>query len=310
MAQYFRLCKRVNKGDLSLTMNNQVYNVWKFSIEPFSEVASDVLCALLADVGFDSFQQTEDGVEAYILQSCDMESSQIDAIIREFPFEDTSISYSMAEMENKDWNEEWEKNGFEPICIPGLCVIHDAQHSVKPEPFDILLQPRMAFGSGTHETTSQLTELLLRRNFAGKACLDMGCGTGILAICMALSKADYVAAIDIDEFSVENTRFNASLNGTDGRIKVYHGDAAAISQAAADTPQGKFDLIVANIHRNIIVNDLHVYVQYLTPGGSLIVSGFFTDDIPTIKSAAEGQGLHLVHQQDKNNWAVLELRKD
>lgn len=290
-------------------MNNQIYNIWKFSIEPFSEAASDVLCAMLAESGFDSFQQTDNGVEAYILQSCEVDASLIDAIISAFPFEDTCISYSIEELENKDWNEEWERTGFEPIVIPGLCIIHDSQHTVEPEPYDILLQPRMAFGSGTHETTSQLTELLLNRDLAGKACLDMGCGTGILAICMALRNGANVAAIDIDEFSVENTRLNASLNGADDRIKVYHGDAATIAKAAADMPQGRFDLIVANIHRNIIVNDLAAYVQNLSHGGSLIVSGFFTDDIPAIRNTAESEGLLPVNEQSRNNWAVLEFRK-
>ena len=153
----------------------------------------------------------------------------------------------------------------------------------------------MAFGSGTHETTSQLVELLLRSDFHGQNVLDMGCGTCILGICMSLRGAERVVAIDIDEQSVDNSLLNCGLNQLHN-ISVLHGDASAI--------HGEFDTIVANIHRNIIINDLPTYVAHLRAGGTLIVSGFFTEDIPAIQSAAESQGLTLTHQQARNNWAV------
>ncbi len=262
-----------------------------------SDDAADVLCAILADVGFDSFQQTDEGVEAYVSTTNQINVETLSELVENFPLSDVQLTYSVGELENKDWNEEWEQNGFEPIVVPGLCVIHDTHHSVEPQPYDILIRPRMAFGSGSHETTFQLVELLLKEDFSDKDCLDMGCGTGILAICMALRGAKRVVAVDIDEFSVENTRENCELNQVTS-VMVKHGDTSVLS----DFP---FDFIVANIHRNIIINDLPCYVQQLRPGGRLVVSGFFTEDIPAVQQAAEQQGLKLIHQQARNNWAVL-----
>jgi len=285
------------------------YLVYSFGFQPMSDVAADVLCAMLAEVGFDSFQQTDEGVEAYVAQTAGVEESVVSELLQLFPLPDVQVSFSVSELENRDWNEEWEQNGFEPIVVPGLCVIHDTQHDVEPQPYDILIRPRMAFGSGTHETTSQLVELLLREDFSQRMCLDMGCGTGILAICMALRGAKQVVAVDIDEFSVENTRENCELNHI-STVDVIHGDASVLSQQPpinirkGATPFG-FDFIVANIHRNIIIADLPQYVLHLNRGGRLMVSGFFTEDIPAVQQAAEQLGLQLIHQQSRNNWVVL-----
>lgn len=288
------------------------YLVYSFRFQPMSEVAADVLCAMLAEVGFDSFQQTEEGVEAYVPQTADVKETVVNELLQAFPLPDVQISFSVSELENRDWNEKWEQNGFEPIVVPGLCVIHDTQHSIEPQPYDILIRPRMAFGSGTHETTSQLVELLLREDFSGRNCLDMGCGTGILAICMALRGAQHVVAIDIDEFSVENARENCALNHV-STVDVIHGDASVLSQPSLyirkEEAPFDFDFIVANIHRNIIINDLPHYVKCLRAGGTLVVSGFFSADIPAVQQAAEAQGLTLVRQQSKNDWAVLVFKK-
>lgn len=276
------------------------YSVTHFILSPMSDTASDILIALLAEQGYDSFEQTENGVEAYIPTE-QIAETDIDSLVADFPLPDVDISYHTEQMENKDWNEEWETNSFEPILIPNLCCIHDTRHS-SPEnlPYDIIINPRMAFGSGTHETTSQLVELLLHTDFKNQTVLDMGCGTCILGICMSLRGAEQVVAIDIDEQSVDNSLLNCGLNHLHN-VSVMHGDASAI--------QGEFDTIVANIHRNIIINDLPTYVNHLRAGGTLIVSGFFTDDIPAIQSAAEFQGLTLTHQQARNNWAVAVFRK-
>ena len=213
----------------------------------------------------------------------------------------TAALYRYA-MENKDWNEEWETNSFEPIVIPELCCIHDTRHEADSTvPYDIIINPRMAFGSGTHETTSQLVELLLRSDFHGQNVLDMGCGTCILGICMSLRGAERVVAIDIDEQSVDNSLLNCGLNHLNN-IYVVHGDASAIRET--------FDTIIANIHRNIIINDLPTYVAHLRQEGTLIVSGFFTEDIPAIQAAAEAQGLKLVHQQERNEWAVASFLRE
>ena len=275
------------------------YSVTHFTLSPMSDMAADILSALLAEQGYDSFEQTETGVDAYIPTEL-LAQTDVDSLLADFPLHDVNYSFRTEAMENKDWNEEWETNSFEPIVIPELCCIHDTRHEADSTvPYDIIINPRMAFGSGTHETTSQLVELLLRSDFHGQNVLDMGCGTCILGICMSLRGAERVVAIDIDEQSVDNSLLNCGLNHLNN-IYVVHGDASAIQET--------FDTIIANIHRNIIINDLPTYVAHLRQGGTLIVSGFFTGDIPAIQAAAEAQGLILVHQQEKNNWAVASFR--
>ena len=276
------------------------YSVTHFTLSPMSDMAADILSALLAEQGYDSFEQTETGVDAYIPTEL-LAQTDVDSLLADFPLPDVKYSFRTEAMENKDWNEEWETNSFEPIVIPELCCIHDTRHEADSTvPYDIIINPRMAFGSGTHETTSQLVELLLRSDFHGQNVLDMGCGTCILGICMSLREAERVVAIDIDEQSVDNSLLNCGLNHLNN-IYVVHGDASAIQET--------FDTIIANIHRNIIINDLPTYVAHLRQGGTLIVSGFFTEDIPAIQAAAEAQGLTLVHQQERNNWTVTVFRK-
>ena len=275
------------------------YSVTHFTLSPMSDMAADILSALLAEQGYDSFEQTETGVDAYIPTEL-LAQTDVDSLLADFPLPDVKYSFRTEAMENKDWNEEWETNSFEPIVIPELCCIHDTRHEADSTvPYDIIINPRMAFGSGTHETTSQLVELLLRSDFHGQNVLDMGCGTCILGICMSLRGAERVVAIDIDEQSVDNSLLNCGLNHLNN-IYVVHGDASAIRET--------FDTIIANIHRNIIINDLPTYVAHLRKGGTLIVSGFFTEDIPAIQAAAKAQGLKLVHQQERNNWTVASFR--
>lgn len=270
-----------------------------FTITPYTEDASDVLSAMLADVGFDTFQSTDNGVKAYVPESDYLESSVVD-VIGNFFMEDVSITYTISEIEDKNWNEEWERNGFEPIVVDGLCTIHSTDHTGLPRlKYDITINPCMAFGSGTHDTTYQLTSLLLQEELAGKCVLDMGCGTCVLAIAMCLKGAEHAIAIDIDKSSVENSRLNCSLNEMEN-IEVLHGDATLL-----ESYEGYFDLIVANIHRNIIINDMPDYVRSLTSTGKLWVSGFYSEDVSTVKDVAENLGLKLTRQQSQNDWAVL-----
>jgi ribosomal protein L11 methyltransferase len=192
---------------------------------------------------------------------------------------------------------------YEPIIINDLCAIHAPHHENIPSVrYDIIINPRMAFGSGTHETTSMLTEILLNKDLKGKKTLDMGCGTGILAIAMSLSGAENVYAIDIDEKSVANTTENISLNNINN-IETILGDASAISKIGKP-----LNLIVANIHKNIIINDMHLYANALTPKGELIVSGFYTEDANDILTSAKEYGLSLKQTYSKNNWCVLLLQ--
>ena len=272
----------------------QTYDVFSFQITPADDNSREIVMALLAAAGFDSFQETDKGCDAYI-PSGEMTQAQMDTLLADFQLPDIHISYTAGQLEQRDWNEQWEQECFQPIVVPGLCAIHRPEQQVEQQPYDIKVNPRMAFGSGTHETTAQLVELLLTADLHDKTCLDMGCGTGILAICMAKAGAAQVTAIDIDEFSVENTRENLCLNHI-ANAEVLHGDASAIS--------GNFDLIVANIHRNIIIADAPTYAQHLKPDGTLMVSGFFKEDLPLVTRHLEQCGLTFFSEKTRNGWAV------
>ncbi len=275
-----------------------------FDLAPYDEAYADVLAAMLAEAGCDSFEYTERGLKAYVKQE-DYDEDGVRTVVGDFPVDGVRISYEVSEPEQKNWNEEWERSGFEPIVIDGLCTIHASYHEGLPRlKYDILINPRMAFGSGTHETTSQLVELLLTSELKGRRVLDMGCGTCILGIAMMMAGARECVAIDIDEDSVENAVSNCALNGIDN-VEVLHGDASLLAEYKADKG---FDVIVANIHKNIIVNDMASYVETLHNGGMLLLSGFYTEDVPTVRQCAEELGLRLVHTRSKNNWAVMQLQ--
>lgn len=279
------------------------YSVYTFTLSPMTDEAGDILAALLLDLGFDSFEQTATGLAAYLpAEAEDGADSGVEALLEAWPLPHVAVNYTRQRLEQRDWNAQWEAEGFQPIEIAGLCRIHKPAdtNAAAPVPYDIVVEPRMAFGSGTHATTAQLVELLLRRPLGGLRCLDMGTGTGILAICMAKRGAAHVVAIDIDEASAENALHNCRLNGCDG-VEVLLGDASAIA--------GTFDLVVANIHRNIIVADLPRYAASLAEGGRFVCSGFFADDVPPIESAAAPLGLSLVHRQERDGWVVLEFQK-
>ena len=252
------------------------------AINPFSEVASDILTAMLAEIGFDSFEQTDNGVKAYIPRT-DFCQPCLDSTLDNILLPDTYFTYSIHQLEDKDWNEEWELNSFDPIL---------------EREFGIRLNPRMAFGSGSHETTYQITSLLLSEDFSEQRVLDMGTGTGVLGIAMAMRGAEQVVAIDIDPFSVENAKDNFVLNNINN-VEILLGDSSAI--------QGQFDTIVANIHKNIIIADLPTYTQHLSPKGTLFLSGFFTSDIPDIQKVAAANKLSVTKIVEKNDWVVMKL---
>lgn len=278
------------------------YLVYHFRLTPADPVAIELLPAVLADVGFDSFEQTDEGVEAYV----DADAAPCEAVLRDalehFPLRaaDLGIAYTVSPLADQNWNEQWEREHFEPIVLDGLCVIHDTRHAVAPQPYDLVINPRMAFGSGTHATTSMLVRRLLTADLSRLDCLDMGCGTGILAICMARRGAASVTAIDIDPHSAANARDNCALNAVP-QVRVLEGDAAAID---AD-----FDLIVANIHRNIIIADLPVYAAHLRPRGALLLSGFFGADVPAIEAAARPLALRLADTESTDDWTVCRFEK-
>ena len=274
-----------------------------FTAQPCSEIITDVLSALIADIGFESFVECEGGMQAYIQQALFNEDS-LKQILNEFPIPDTKISYTITEPEDKDWNEEWEKNFFKPIIIEGRCVIHSTFHKDYPKAtYDIIINPQMAFGTGHHETTCLMLGELLDTELKNKSVLDMGCGTSILAILASMRGADPVTAIDIDEWCINNSRSNIALNNIHN-ITTELGDASLLEGRAP------FDIIIANINRNILLNDMPAYASCMHNGSVIFMSGFYVQDIPAIQKRAEELGLRLIQKQKKNNWAAVKLIKE
>lgn len=278
------------------------YLEFTFRTTPCTETVNDVLSAVLGEVGFESFVEQENGIAAYIQQDL-FNADTLKQALEEFPLPDTQIEYSSVEAEDKDWNEEWEKNFFQPIVIGDRCVIHSTfHHDVPQAEYDIVINPQMAFGTGHHETTSLIIGELLESDLQGKALLDMGCGTSILAILARMRGASPCTAIDIDEWCVRNSLENIELNGVNN-IAVFQGDASSLED------KGPFDVVIANINRNILLADMKHYIARMNPGAELLMSGFYIDDIHVIREEAERNGLHFVHHHEKNRWAAVKFWK-
>ena len=271
-----------------------------FTTSPCNETVNDVVSALAGEIGFESFVEWENGVQAYIQQSL-FDEEALESMVADFPLPDTKIEYTIVEAEDKDWNEEWEKNFFQPIVIGDRCCIHSTFHKDTPQTeYEILINPQMAFGTGHHETTSSIINELLEADLQGKSVLDMGCGTSILAILASMRGAGPITAIDIDDWCVNNSRDNIALNGIDN-ITVEWGDANLLKG------REPFDVIIANINRNILLADMAQYVACMHSGSELYMSGFYVQDIPVIQEKAESLGMEFIHHREKNNWAAVKF---
>ena len=271
-----------------------------FTTSPCNETANDVVSALAGEIGFESFVEWENGVQAYIQQSL-FDEEALKSMVAEFPLPDTKIEYTIVEAEDKDWNEEWEKNFFQPIVIGDRCCIHSTFHKDTPQTeYEILINPQMAFGTGHHETTSSIISELLEADLQGKSVLDMGCGTSILAILASMRGAGPITAIDIDDWCVNNSRDNIALNRI-GNITVEWGDANLLKG------REPFDVIIANINRNILLADMAQYAACMHSGSELYMSGFYVQDIPVIQEKAESLGMEFIHHREKNNWAAVKF---
>lgn len=267
---------------------------------PCNETITDVLAALMAEIGFESFVPCESGTQAYIQKTL-FDEEALKNVLADFPIPDTDIAYTLSEPEDKDWNEEWEKNFFQPIVIGERCVIHSTFHTDYPKAeYDIVINPQMAFGTGHHETTNSIIAELLDAYLKGKSVLDMGCGTSILAILASMRGANPVTAIDIDDWCVNNSRDNIALNHIDN-ITVELGDASLLHGRAP------FDVIIANINRNILLADMPAYTACMHSGSELYMSGFYMEDIPAIREKAESLGLEFTHHREKNRWVAVKF---
>ena len=277
------------------------YLEFTFHTQPCTETVNDVLCAVLGEAGFESFVEQADGIAAYIQKDL-YDEDTIRQTVATFPLPDTTITYSYVEAEDKDWNEEWEKNFFQPIVIGDRCVVHSTFHHDVPQvPYDIVINPQMAFGTGHHETTSLIIGELLDSDLQSKSVLDMGCGTSILAILARMHGANHCTAVDIDDWCVRNSLENIELNHLDG-IDVYQGDASALAD------KGPFDVVIANINRNILLADMKHYIARMNPGATLLMSGFYTDDIAAIRAEAESLGMTFMEYKEKNRWAAVKFQ--
>lgn len=274
----------------------------KFTVNPCDEIYTDILASMLCDIGFESFVPDESGLTAYVKSEL-FDNDRLEEVIKSFPVPDIRIDCADNYIEGQDWNHEWEKNYFQPIVIgDNRCVIHSTFHTDIPQcEYDIVIDPKMAFGTGHHSTTSLIIGHLLELDLKGKSVLDMGTGTGILAILAAMCGASPVAAIEIDPMAHINAVENVSANGHP-EIDVKLGDAALLAGME------KVDIMLANINRNIILDDIERYVAVLKSGSRLFLSGFYVNDVPMLEAKAHPLGLETVSVRELNNWCCLELK--
>ena len=273
----------------------------EFTINPMSADASDLLAALAGDAGFETFEEAENGLKGYVQQSL-FDEDALRSCIADFPIEGISIIYNVREAEDRDWNEQWEQEGFEPIIIPPL-AIHDGRHLPEVESeISIEIDAKLAFGTGTHETTRMICKELISTvpELEEVRVLDCGTGTGILSIAALKLGASEAVGYDIDEWSADNARHNAVINRVDERFTSLLGDASVI-----DTIEGEFDLVLANINRNILLADMPRFVSKMHSGSKLILSGFYTADSLLLIQKAADLGLTFVSQNQDQDWACL-----
>ena len=297
-----------------------------FVISPLSPDAADLLAAIAGEAGFESFEETPTGLKGYVQQQL-FDQEGLQTALAEFPFDHVAITYTIREAEDRDWNEQWEQEGFDPIVLPGL-IIHDGRHLPDSSLFTfhssllIEFDAHQAFGTGTHETSRMVCSALLEhmgtvpsvsRSHSDRITgglspcvrppqrvLDCGTGTGILSICALKLGAKEAIGYDIDEWSVDNARHNAVINLVDDRFTSLLGDATILNKV-----EGTFDLVLANINRNILLADMPAFKQKMAPGATLILSGFYTADCPMLIEKAATLGLTLQQQREDHDWACL-----
>lgn len=276
---------------------SNIYIGYHFTIDPV-ELGSEILIAELGEKAFESFIETETGISAFVQK--DLWDTNILEDIQILSNPEFKIEYTFEEIEQVNWNEEWEKN-FEPIDVDGKCHVRAPFHEKTSAEYDIVIEPKMSFGTGHHETTHMMIQHLLETDLVGKKTLDMGCGTAILAILAEMKGAQPIDAIDIDNWCYLNSIENAERNNCK-HISVYEGEASLLKGK-------KYDVIIANINRNILLNDMQQYVDCLNKNGILFLSGFYTEDIPAISESCTSKGLTYVKQFERNNWVALKFVK-
>lgn len=284
------------------------YLVAEFKIEcqdGMIQIARDLLTDALGEAGFETFEDTEDGIKGYVQESL-FDENVMNDVISNFMLPDVTINANIQEAEYKNWNEEWEEAGFERININDSITIYDARHDDGngiASGISIGIETKQAFGTGTHETTRMIVSTLLNIDIKGKRVLDCGCGTGILGIAASKLGASEVVGYDIDEWSSENAIHNAELNGV-GNMKVMLGDASVLKSV-----EGKFDVVLANINRNILLADMPAFVSVMADNSLLILSGFYASDVDLLIEKASSLGLSKIDSKSDSEWTCLVLKK-
>jgi len=273
------------------------YLEFDFTITP-KESGTEILAAVLAEVGFESFVETETGILAYIPES--KFSAGVVEKLDIMQNKEFSIQFQYKSIEDKNWNAEWESS-YSPVVIAGKCCVRAPFHPKNEScEYDIIIEPKMSFGTAHHETTSLMIEQIMALGLKGKTVLDMGCGTAVLAILASKMNAASITAIDNDEWAFNNSVENVERNNTEN-VKVIAGDAGSV--------EGIYDVILANINRNILMNDIPEYTNHLRKSGIMLLSGFYEADMPLIIDKAETNGMKFSGSSMKNNWVVLKFNK-
>ncbi len=271
-------------------MSNPIYLGYYFTVSPL-QPTTEILIAELGNAGFESFVETEKGVNAFI-QKQEWNNNILDHI-HVLHSGEFSIQYTYEEIEQVNWNKEWENN-FNPIVVDDICSVRAPFHEKPNVEYDIIIEPKMSFGTGHHETTHMMLQHILETDLKNKKALDMGCGTGVLAILSELRGAGPIDAIDIDNWCYLNTIENVERNNCQN-IKTYEGDVSLL--------KGKsYDIIIANINRNILLNDIQYYAKSLLPNGKLFLSGFYKEDLDMISTECQNNNLHYISHKIRNNW--------
>lgn len=275
------------------------YTKITIKLNPDHQEFRDILMASMGELGFESFVEQDQTLEAYI-PSSHFTATMLNSLnfVPLFNFE-----WQSEQVPEQNWNEVWEKNYFQPLLIAGQCLIRAPFHTDYPKAkYELIIEPNMAFGTGNHETTSLVLEQLLGMDLKGKKVLDMGCGTGVLAMLASKLGASEILAIDIDQWAYEGTLENCRINQCNN-INVLIGDASLLDKQ-------QFDIILANIHKNVLLHDLSQYSKVLVPGGMLIMSGFYENDLEDLHKAAGAQHLIAMHYLSRNKWVAASYQKN
>ncbi|MDR0507886.1 MAG: 50S ribosomal protein L11 methyltransferase [Dysgonamonadaceae bacterium] len=274
----------------------------KINIVPNTEINRDIIAAILADIGYESFVESGDGLNCFIPENL-YSQEMLDSVLNTLPLPDINVKYSKSLIKEKNWNEEWEKHFFQPVIIDNQVIIHSVSHNDIPKlKYDIVINPEMTFGTGNHATTAMMVSCLLELDLNNRSFLDMGCGTAVLAILAKQKGANPVIAIDNDARACQNSIENIRANHITG-IEVKSGSADLLINT-------KYDIIFANINRNTLLNDAEVYSRCLNKGSFIFVSGFYKEDKNIITEKFLQHQLKFVSCREKDNWMAMQFVKD